>query len=54
VKAVSVRRGGAMPHLDPPRADDDALLGALIDLLHGSGLGVRLQALRRLWRARRR
>jgi acyl-CoA reductase-like NAD-dependent aldehyde dehydrogenase len=54
VKAVSVRRGGAMPYLDPPRPGDDAVLAAMIDLLHGGGIGPRLRAVPRLWAALRR
>ncbi|KAA0677151.1 aldehyde dehydrogenase family protein [Roseomonas genomospecies 6] len=50
VKTVSVRRGQRLPHLDPPRDGDAALMLAALRLLHG-GHGIRIGALRRLAQA---
>lgn len=50
VKTVSVRRGQRLPHLDPPRDGDAALMLAALRLLHG-GRSIRIGALRGLAQA---
>lgn len=47
VKAVALRAGGRLDHLQPPRAGDAALFAAWIELVHG-GWRRRLGALGRL------
>lgn len=46
VKAVLVRRGGAMRHLDATSDKDSKTFAALIGVLHGKGVGARWAALR--------
>lgn len=52
VKTVSVRRGRRLPHTDPPRDGDAALMLAALRLLHG-GPGARAGAVRHLFQALR-
>lgn len=52
VKTVSVRRGRRLPHTDPPRDGDAALMLAALRLLHG-GPGARAGAVRTLIQALR-
>lgn len=46
-KAIAVRRGGWLPHLDPPRPGDETLFHQFIMASHASGWRERLQA---MWR----
>ncbi|HTQ78553.1 MAG TPA: aldehyde dehydrogenase family protein [Thermoanaerobaculia bacterium] len=50
VKAVAVRRGRWLPHLEEPRAGDDALFLAYLTLVHSAGWRSRLAGLRALIR----
>ncbi|MBK4723458.1 aldehyde dehydrogenase family protein [Azospirillum sp. YIM DDC1] len=52
VKTVAVRRGRRLPHTDPPRDGDAALMLAALRLLHG-GPGTRAGAFRTLIQALR-
>ncbi len=51
VKAVAVRRGAWLPHLDEPRPGDEALLRSYLALVHGSGWRARLGGLAGVCRA---
>jgi len=47
-KAVIHRKGGMLAHLDEPKPSDGPLLQQLLKLSHGSSLGQRLSALRKV------
>ncbi|MGA7158817.1 MAG: aldehyde dehydrogenase family protein [Acidobacteriaceae bacterium] len=54
VKAVFVRRGGVMLHLNATRDEDAAMFAGMIRATHGKGLATRLIALKQLITAPRR
>jgi acyl-CoA reductase-like NAD-dependent aldehyde dehydrogenase len=51
VKAVAVRRGAWLPHLDEPRPGDEALFRSYLALVHGGGWRARLGGLAGVCRA---
>ena len=51
VKAVAVRRGAWLPHLEEPRLGDEALLRSYLALVHGGGWRARLGGLAGVCRA---
>lgn len=54
VKAVLMRRGGVMLHLDATRDEDAAMFAGMIRATHGSGLRTRWSALMQLAKSARR
>jgi aldehyde dehydrogenase (NAD+) len=54
VKAVLVRRGGVMLHLNPTRDEDAAMFAGMIRTMHGKGLAMRWNALKQLLKMYRR
>ncbi|MGA8938916.1 MAG: aldehyde dehydrogenase family protein [Acidobacteriaceae bacterium] len=53
VKAVLIRRGGVMLHLDPTRNEDAAMFSGMIRAMHGKGLAMRWNALKQLLKTSR-
>lgn len=51
VKALLIRRGGLMLHLDPTSDEDATMFAGLIRTMHGKGLATRWAALKQLIKA---
>lgn len=51
VKAIAIRRGKWVPHLDPPHATDAEILQGLFKMQHGGNWRKRWEGIKQLWQA---